>query len=556
MEKIPFRRFWALALALSLAAMVSCGGQSGPADPVASATPSGSTQAARSTAADGRGMTLAFTANDTLNPYEAKTKANLELCELLYEGLVRLDNDFKAEYRLASKIALEGRACVVTLRNAVFSDGSAVTAEDVAYSYRQAAAKGSPYETALSGVSSASAAGESTVEFKLKSRDPFFINLLDFPVVKKDSLNRESSDNRALPPIGCGRYVLESEEEGYYLKVNDRSFDKPAISRIELLNLPDQDAVIYNAGAGLLDWYYTDLSDNTLPKMNGKQYQVNLNHLVFIGINCNKAPLNDQNLRQALSLALNRSAIVENAFFAGGIPATGLYNPAFEQAQAYQSISSGADLNGVSDALERAGYEAGEDGIYQKNDAKLTLSLLYNEENSSRKSAAELIASQMKRAGVEITLRPARFSQYQTDVQNGNFDLYLGEMRLQANMDLQPLLSLKGMPTRCETLYAYEDFKNGRRLGESVPETTAPSTDAASSAQPAETATGTGVPATTQAPRKAVLSDVCAAFAKETPIIPICYRNGILTYSSKITGTVVASTSDLYYTISTCGYEP
>ena len=107
MQIIPFRRSRALALALSLAAMVSCGGQSGPADPVASATPSGSTQAARSTAADGRGMTLAFTANDTLNPYEAKTKANLELCELLYEGLVRLDNDFKAEYRLASKIALE-----------------------------------------------------------------------------------------------------------------------------------------------------------------------------------------------------------------------------------------------------------------------------------------------------------------------------------------------------------------------------------------------------------------------------------------------------------------
>ena len=124
-------------------------------------------------------ITLLYSAADTFNPYTAKTDINRQLCKLLYEPLVKLDNEFNPIYVLASEIKTEGNSCTVVLKKSLFSDGSNLTADDVVYSFNLAKASTSYYGAKLYVCSSAVAKDSKTVVFSLAKTDPYFINLLE-----------------------------------------------------------------------------------------------------------------------------------------------------------------------------------------------------------------------------------------------------------------------------------------------------------------------------------------------------------------------------------------
>ena len=79
-------------------------------------------------------ITLLYSAADTFNPYTAKTDINRQLCQLLYEPLLTLDNELNTVYKIAKSVKVSGKSCTVTLNNIRFSDGSMLTAQDVVYS--------------------------------------------------------------------------------------------------------------------------------------------------------------------------------------------------------------------------------------------------------------------------------------------------------------------------------------------------------------------------------------------------------------------------------------
>ena len=70
------------------------------------------------------------------------------------------------------------------MKNTVFTDGSPLTANDVVYSYNLARASSTIYASNLYEVSSVAAADTYTVVFNLTRHDPFFVKLLDFPILK------------------------------------------------------------------------------------------------------------------------------------------------------------------------------------------------------------------------------------------------------------------------------------------------------------------------------------------------------------------------------------
>ena len=69
-----------------------------------------------------------------------------------------------------------------------------------------------------------------------------------------------------------------------------------------------------------------------------------------------------------------------------------------------------------------------------------TLTLLVNSENTARVAAAERIAGQLRSTGLKITLEKLAFEDYTLALEQGQFDLYLGEVVLTADFDLSPLL--------------------------------------------------------------------------------------------------------------------
>ena len=112
---------------------------------------------------------------------------------------------------------------------------------------------------------------------------------------------------------------------------------------------------------------------------------------------------------------------------------------------------------------------------------------------------AELIRTQAKACGVAVTLQPLTEEEYREALEKGDYELYLGEIRLTADMSLRSLLLDKktayGVASKSTAKAAYTAYLDGR---------------------------GT-------------LQDFLDAFGEDIPYIPLCYRGGVAAYDRRLT---------------------
>ena len=120
-------------------------------------------------------VTLPYTSADSLNPFETKSRVNLDIAGLLFDPLYQIDASFEAVPVLALSAENEGESLTVTLRNDVhFPKGELLTARDVVYSFQ--CAKESPmFSARLENIFSASAVSDDAVRFTLLSPDRFAV---------------------------------------------------------------------------------------------------------------------------------------------------------------------------------------------------------------------------------------------------------------------------------------------------------------------------------------------------------------------------------------------
>ena len=154
-------------------------------------------------------LCFAYNREDTLDPFSAATQLNVCLSPLLYEPLLRPGTDFSPTLVLAqSAEQTDSTRIAVTLRaNAVFSDGSAVTGDDVVYSFNKAKASEN-YRVALSNVQAASAK-RGVITFTLSSADPNGSYNLYFPIIKRSTDTGAAST----AAVGSGAYVFKADRQ-------------------------------------------------------------------------------------------------------------------------------------------------------------------------------------------------------------------------------------------------------------------------------------------------------------------------------------------------------
>lgn len=486
-------------------------------------------------------MQLLYCLTDSFDPYKAVTAINRELCGLLYEPLIKLDNDFEPIYALAKTAKTEGAKCTVTLRDALFTDGSAVSADDVVYSYNLAKASTTMYAQHLYEVASVSVSDKKTVVFTLTRHDPFFVRLLDFPILKAGSEKQTDADGVTKPPIGCGRYIIS--EDLTSLKINDGYYgQKGSIASIRLINAPDKESVSHYVEIGATDIYFTDISDGKIVRMSGKKIDINLTDFVYIGINEGVELLRAPEIRYALSSSINRQAICQTSYYNNAVAATGFFHPDFSETKSFQNIKKDNDLKIAIENLDKIGYNSLDSNGLRVNSKgnRLRFTLLVNSEKPSRVSAAEKISQQLKEVGIEITVVKKGYSDYLSCLQNGNFQLYLGEIRLTANMDLSSLLLPEGSAA----------------FGRTPPETENKDSSSATTEHPQQTE-NEDVPQSTPATAAEIITgfydgkysiaDVSSVLLTELPAIPVCYRMGLLFYDSSVADLSSASQSDIYF---------
>ncbi len=467
-------------------------------------------------------INLLYSSGDSFNPYTAKTKYNRQISHLLYDSLIMCDGEFNPVYCLAESAELSGNVCTVRLKPAVFTDGSSVTAEDVIYSYNVAKNSNTVYADSLYEVVSATKE-QGAVTFTLDRVDPYFLNLLDFPVFKAGSDGKRTSDGVEIAPIGSGRYYI-SENADLLIRNDNYYGTKSEISAISLINAPDEVSASHYVEVGAADIYYADESEASIARMSGKRADVNTNNLVYIGINGAYGQLTNNLMRYALSAAIDRTEICHSAYFDNATPASGFFNPFISDTTPVQSLKIVSDIQITVENLGKMGYNKLEDGYYANDSGKhLSFTLLVNSDNPSKVLAANLIAGQCRAAGIEISVLERSYEQYMSLLLSGDFQLYLGEIRVPFNMDMSSLVLPGGSA-------AYGVASGGvDESGQLVQKTVCE--DMIGRYHAGECG----------------IADLAGAFLTEMPEIPICYRNGMLFYTSRVKNEAKPSVGDIFF---------
>lgn len=497
-----------LCLVFCLVLLSSCGGD--PAQEEVSSAAGGEVSAPSGEAAPTKNRTLAlpYVKGDSLNPFTAKSLPNQLLSTVLYDSLYTVDGTLSPQPFLAASGTVSGTQVRVSLRSGlVFSDGSSISGSDVVYSFEKAVA--SPqYRAQLANFSSARVQNGDIV-FTLKQADPYALNCLNFAIIKSGT---DSSDTAI--PIGSGRYTAARGDSSVTLKANKLWLNGNAaqFSLISLVDVPDSDSVIHSLEIGNVNFIFNDLSSGVYQRINANTTEFLMNNLVFLGLQSENELLQNIQVRKAISLALAREEIASSAYQGHAQASAVPFRPDWNALKGLEVTGCAQNKEEAARVLEEAGFHRAEaSGTYAKDGKELSFTLIVNSNNPFRLSAANLIATQLAAAGIKVTVSQLSWEAYAAAVQGGNFDLYLGEVKLPHNMSLS----------------AFFDEEGAVRAGISREDPVA----AAYQQMLAGTVS---------------LQDFLNTFAQTPPFLPVCFRKGVAARSRDVQGDFTCHTGDVY----------
>ncbi|UUZ60724.1 ABC transporter substrate-binding protein [Nocardioides sp. B-3] len=316
----------AVAVALSLAvATAAC---SGP-----------SSTNSQGGASDSIEATLAFALSSGFDPDNASSAVATAANQHIFEGPVDLDPVTREPYPALAKsepVASEdGLTWTVEVRDdAKFSDGSAVTAEDVAHSFTRVLEPADPAVVPLmngfiSFIESVTATDDATVEFKLKTPFPLFAQRIAVIKIVPKALTADEAASEAFDtaPVGSGPYKLDSAsaESGLKLSKNE-NYNGPLPAAAETMTWntnTDAAARIADLEGGRVR------AIEAVPYLNVDSlkgsYEVEAKQAfnrAFLMFNNSAAPFDDKRVRRALHYALDKDKIIQTALSGYGTPAS------------------------------------------------------------------------------------------------------------------------------------------------------------------------------------------------------------------------------------------
>lgn len=435
-------------------------------------------------------LKLPYSKSDKLNPFTAQSMLNQQLSALIYDGLFALDKNYTAQPLIASSCIQSGRTLTVSLSSAKFSDGSAVSASDVVASFNSA--KTSPqYKSSLAKFESAKVSGKSVV-FTLSADDPYAINCLTFAVTKKGSTEEGAA--------GSGRYVYTAENGVGYLKAkgtrNGFSAKKDSIT---LYDVKELSVLKYALAIGNISFAFDDLRDGSYTRYSASTAEVLMNNLVYMTFNKSSSALSSEKVRQAIALAVDREKIANESFQGHATAAYTPFNPDWGVTSG-KDYTQKTDLDAAGKLLDEAGYTTSNGGI-RKNSAgkQLSIKILVNKDNGFKAAAAQSIKAMLEKLKISVTVSSLSEKEYRSAVSSGKYDIYIGEVKLTADMDLSSLLKKGGsisfgIDTSGKASAAYEAFLAGTGDVDAFIET----------------------------------------FNSDLPFMPLCYRSGIAVYTRSL----------------------
>lgn len=393
------------------------------------------------------------------NPYLADSSFAEDVLGLIYPTLAVEQPDYEQHppsFRpwLASSwdISQDGLAITFHLDpRARWQDGVPVTAEDVLYTWKvqHSEAVGWPGAEDKDRIAGVEAVDDHTVVFRFVRPNPYQImDANEGPIVPAHAWRKipfddwEQTDWRH-HTLGAGPFKFDHHkpQQEIVLVKNPNYWipGRPEASRVVWRIVPDQTALLTQLLAGSLDFL-----EAVPPREAGRvDNDPHLKLITFpdraytyIGWNLERPQFSDRRVRTALSLAIDREALVKTARAGYGRLGTG---PVLSTMWAFDHTLKPLpyDPAEARRLLAKAGWhDTDGDGVLDRNGEAFTFQLMTNSGNQTREDVMVMVQQDLAKVGITVQTFRTEWGVMNRMLDAGEYDAYVNAWRESTQVDL------------------------------------------------------------------------------------------------------------------------
>jgi peptide/nickel transport system substrate-binding protein len=403
----------------ALAALTGCGGSSGSS--------SGTAAAASGGAVRGGDLVIARTADSqSMNNTTVFDNESIWIFEQIFQTLYTVTPNGKGVQPMLAtsyKVSADKKTYTFTLRSGVkFSTGQPMTSADVKFSIDQASAADKGWGYINTAIKSVAAPTPSTVVVTLKY--PWAPLLADLSLFSNGIVpaNYGGKSETAFynAPVGTGPFKWDFWHKGSALKLvrnpNYWEKGKPYLNSVTWTDVPSDNTrqLQLKGGQAQIDEFpawSTVASLKATPDVTMNLF--NSTRTDYLAFNELRKPLQDVHVRRAISLAVNRAALVKAVLFGNGHPANSLFPP---QVPYYQAATQGLqfDLAAAKQEMAKSSVPNG-----------FSTTILVSSGFSDYVTIATILQSELKPLGINLKIQQLDPNTANTNQQSLKYDMTL-----------------------------------------------------------------------------------------------------------------------------------
>ncbi len=393
--------------------LAGCGGPSAGESPTPDSAGSPTPSAAETPTPHANEITvgIAQDLDDSLDPHKTVAAGTKEVMFNVFEGLVKPtpDGDLIPAVADHYELSEDKKTYTFTLREGIkFHNGDPVEMRDVVYSIERC--RGDEGENALIpalAVIESVQADDTTLTITLEQPNTEFLSYLTLAILPEDY------DQQDTAPVGTGpfKFVSRAAQDNIVLEKFDEYWGTPAyLDKVTYKIIENTDSLVMSLQSGAIDVCAHLTSTQTAQLGDGFNIEEGTMNLVqALYLNHTVAPFDSLEVRQALSYAIDKDAIIDLAFDGYGAPLGSSMYPAFgkyfmDELTYYYPH----DVEKAKELLAQAGYP---DGF------EMTITVPSN--YTPHVETAVVVAEQLKAVGVDAKIQLVEWGTWVSDVYQG-----------------------------------------------------------------------------------------------------------------------------------------
>ena len=395
------------------------------------------------------------------SPFISSNTYDSYVCSLIFEPLVTVDASGEYVPYLADwELSDDKLTYTFTLKDGIkFSDGTDMTAEDVAYSYSVPAEDdyAGPRLNVANAIADIKVIDDKTVAFTMTSASPANIQNFTYGIMSKEYYAHSSFEELNelnQKPMGSGKFVLEdggyASKQYVKLKTNENYWDseaKPKIDGVYMLEVAD-DTVLSSLESGEIDMCMPAAKAENVESIESMSNAHLVSYLgngyTFMCFNTTRPTLAQTEVRQALMYALDRKSFLKAEYGSDDLVSLGMA-PISPVSWAYPGNDAlnayDYDLDKAAKMLDDAGWKDTDgDGIRDKDGTPLHLNWLVYTDSTWPGTLSSMAYDSWHKIGVDLEITQMDFntvSSMTMDAEPGekDFDIYTMGFSLSADPD-------------------------------------------------------------------------------------------------------------------------